>query len=225
MHVPFRHVPIFLGGPLSPWEAIQLVYGALQGDNKLEECHPLLNFLKVCMSRAGPHNVPVTVQLLPVLAVPPDHFLIDHVMHLIRRDITALDPTPVAHGATLIASGLDNLVEEQRRAREDAEEHARESTTKTIGGVFGEQGELRLLCLCQVANSNMLPTIYQTLADVPKASWLQTLQDAMDEVAETISYGRTHIATPSLLKKVMALQYVIVDPDHLEDGIHHFTVT
>jgi hypothetical protein len=120
---------------------------------------------------------------------------------------------------------LDNLVEEQRRAREDAEERTHESTTKTIGGVFGEQGELWLLRLCQVANSNMLPTIYQALADAPKASRLQTLQDAMDEVAETISYVHTHIAMPSLLKKVMALQYVIVDPDHLEDGIHHFTVT
>jgi hypothetical protein len=67
MHVPFRYVPIFLGSPLSPWEAIQRVYGVLQGDNKLEECRPLLNFLKVCMSRAGPHNVPVTVQLLQYL--------------------------------------------------------------------------------------------------------------------------------------------------------------
>ena len=189
-------------------EAIQRVYGVLQGDNKLEECRPLLNFLKVCMSRAGPHNVPVTVQLSPVLAIPPDHFLIDHVMRLIHRDITALDPTPVVHGATLITTGLDNLVEEQCRAREDAKERARESTMKTIGGVFGEQGELQLLRLCQVANSNMLPTIYQALADVPKASWLQTLQDAMDEVAETISYGRIHIATPSLLKKVMALQLI-----------------
>jgi hypothetical protein len=54
----------------------------------------------------------------------------------------------------------------------------------------------------------MLPTIYQALADVPKASWLQTLQDTMDEVVETISYGCIHIATPSLLKKVMALQLI-----------------
>ena len=64
----------FLGGPLSLREAIQRVYGALQGDNKLEECHPLLNFLKVCMSRAGPHNVPVTVQLLPVSCRPTGPF-------------------------------------------------------------------------------------------------------------------------------------------------------
>ena len=53
------------------------VQGALQADNNLDDCRPLLNFLKVCVTQSGQHNVPVTVQTLPVLTVPPDRHLID----------------------------------------------------------------------------------------------------------------------------------------------------
>ena len=74
-------------------------------------------------------------------------------------------------------------------------------------------------------STNLLPPIYQSLADAPKASRLQTLQDALDDAADAISYGRIFVATPNLLKKVMTLSYVLADPDKLEDGIHHFTVT
>ena len=225
MLVPFRYVNIFLPGPLTPRDAYLRVAGAIAAQHDEAACRPLLNFLKLALTRSAAQQPSPLARQHPVLAHAQDAQLVSHYMRLIRRDLPGLDTQPTTQAGQAIAAGLGQLVDQQRLMRQDAIDREQAKVNKTPTDLFGEAGLARLLRVCQVPTEVHLPAVYLELARAPKSNRRLTLQKAIDEAADAISHGRSFTVTPNLLLKVTGLTFAMIDPDQLDQGIQPFIVT
>ena len=81
-----------------------------------------------------------------------------------------------------------------------------------------------LLNLVQVTDVKYLPPIWESLARASKHQQLLVLQQAFDTAAEDMGLRAPTIATPSMLKLVLALGFSIEIRDDLTTVIHPFVV-
>ena len=79
-----------------------------------------------------------------------------------------------------------------------------------------------LLNLVQVTDAQDLPPVWEALARASKHQQLLVLQQAFDRTAEEMRLRAPTIATPSLLKLVLALGFRMDSRDDLTTGLHHF---
>ena len=104
---------------------------------------------------------------------------------------------------------LENKRVRKRKERKGAEEY------------FGANLN-HLLNLVQVTYAQDLPPVWEALARASKHQQLLVLQRAFDGTAEEMGLCALTIATPSLLKFVLALGFRMESRDDLTTGIHPF---
>jgi hypothetical protein len=81
-----------------------------------------------------------------------------------------------------------------------------------------------LMHLAQVATSDQLPPVWQALAAAPTAQQRNIIQLALEEAMQLCAPGGlvTNIVTPSLAKKIVALEFRMNNPDDLSTGVQPF---
>ena len=98
------------------------------------------------------------------------------------------------------------------RVREKKE---RKGATEYIGAKL-----THILNLVQVTDAQDLPPVWEALARASKHQQLLVLQRAFDTTAEEMGLCPPTIATPSLLKLVLALGFRMESRDDLVTGLH-----
>ena len=81
-----------------------------------------------------------------------------------------------------------------------------------------------LLNLVHVTDAKESPLVWEALARASKHQELLVLQRAFDAAAEDMGLRATTIATPSLLKLVLALGFWMESWNNLTTGLHPFVL-
>ena len=81
-----------------------------------------------------------------------------------------------------------------------------------------------MLNLVQVTDAQDLPPVWDALARASKNQQLLVLQRAFDGTAEEMGLRAPTIATPSLVKLVLALGFRMESRDNLTTGLHPFVL-
>ena len=224
MIIPHRYVSLVLNTNLTPRQAWDRIYPALTRDNKVDECRPLLNFLKAALTLHAPNNVQAVAREWPVLPRPPNAKLFAYFRQHLQTDLPdAFLPnrTPDATGTHQIATAVGQLADETRLSREaDAARHTRKEAGNTIQDIFGDVGVQNLMRLCHVLQGPALPDVYHRLATAPKKQRHGVLQDAITSMAASLNVRQQLFVPPGLVDKVMNLEWTSPDPDDMSLGIN-----
>lgn len=223
MFCPAPYVRLILKEALSPMEAYTRFKAAITADGAEVGCARLLEWLRAAMTMQQANTISPVASDKPL--VPQiDATLIQHRLDIVTRDLPALTPSVVTQGAQAIAAGLNDLVAEQRQTRQsDEAARQKQEQPKSVDDYFGDVGTTRLLRLCQVPTSNLLPPLYAAFAAAPKQQLLNVLQDAFDQELELVPVSTVPcVLTPALLQKVLKGQWAMAQRDDLSHGINPF---
>ena len=224
MYVPPAYVHLLLATPLTPREAYLRLGGAIRGDNRTAACQPLIDFLRVALTRNAIDQGSSILQDTPTAPVA-DETLHLHRWHKVLTDMPALSDAPVAMGAQQISAGLGLLVSEQREARLASEARAADDKAKTPEKFFGASLPL-LLRLTGAVTSAQLPAIWISISSCTKAQQRGVIQRAIDQTCQTLGlHDMPFPVTPDLATKIVSLTWIPTDPDDLATGLHPFSVT
>jgi hypothetical protein len=220
--VPHRYMGYFLGPPRTPKEVWFAVGHSLINNGDTETCRPLFDFIRLActLNAAGDTASPLAQEdyITPTADAP----LIRHRTELIQAKLPGLNMTPEIQGAMNIASGLGELVQEQRVARNEAAQRSLDAQVKTPEDYFGPS-VLNLIRVCQVATAAQLPPVYQAIAQGGRKKARLTMQLALDETAEQLGYGNLRITlTPDVSSKIDQLQWRN-HPRDLSIGLNPFS--
>jgi hypothetical protein len=224
MLVPFRYVRILLPGPLTPREAWVQLAGAIYNDGKQEACAPLLDWLRVALTRQAAGTASRLQQAHPrVPLLLPE--LIQRRWQLVLNDLPALSGGATLAAGHAIASSLNALVSDNRENRNADELRRAQDSARTPEKCFGRTGVLKLLRLCQVANSSELPEMWLQFAREPRRQdGIVTVQQAFNSTAQSLGLFGVHIPiTPDIVAKIRAIALEMSNENDLTTGIHPFT--
>jgi hypothetical protein len=219
--IPHRYMRYFVSGPLTPRLAWEIVGADIANNNDQVACAPLLNFIRLACTRnaAGDTASPLARAVLDVPLA--DAALIQHRTELIAHKLPGLNSTPILAAGQQVAQSLGELVAEQRQSRQDMVDRHTAITLKTIEEYFGASTHT-LLRVCQVANSSLLPPVYQTMADYGKKKERITMQRAIDDMMSQMGLSQLHfVVTADLANKLSSLMWK-AHPEDLSQGIHPF---
>jgi hypothetical protein len=224
MLVPFRYVRLFLQRPLTPREAWVQVAGAIHNDGTQIDCEPLLDWLRVAITRQGEEMALRLQQEHPrvPLMLPT---LIQRRWQLVLNDLPALSSGATMAAGHVIASSLNALVADNREFRNADEVRREQSSARTPEKCFGRTGVLKLLRLCQVPTADDLPEVWIQMANGPRRQdGIVTIQQAFDSMAQGLGLFGVHIPiTPDLVAKIRSVALEMSNEDDLTTGIHPFT--
>jgi hypothetical protein len=221
--IPHRYMRFFIAGPLTPRQAWELVSTDVANHNDDVACAPLLTYLRMACTRnaAGDTASPLA---FPDFTVPlADTTLVQHRTALIAHKLPGLNSVPILAAGRQVAHSLGELVAEQRAARQEQADRQAASSIKTIEEYFGASTHT-LLRICQVANSSLLPPVYQTMADYGKKKERITMQRAIDDAMSQMGLSQLHfVVTADLANKLSSLMWK-AHPEDLGQGVHPFCV-
>jgi hypothetical protein len=224
MLVPFRYVRILLQRPLTPREAWVQLAGAIYNYGNQIACEPLLDWLRVAITRQGEDQASRLQQEHPrVPLMLPD--LVQRRWQLIITDLPALSSGATMAAGHVIASSLNALVADNREFRMADEARREQNSSRTPEKCFGRNGVLKLLRLCQVPTSESLPDMWIQMANEPRRQdGIVTIQQAFDSTAQGLGLFGVHIPiTPDLVAKIRSVALEMSNEDDLTTGIHPFT--
>jgi len=199
-----------------PRTAFLSIYSMLEQDNALQECLPLVNWLRLVVSAACPEP---DALLLP----PCDPTLTRHRVKLLRSDLPPPlpAPTPQADNALLLQA-CTALVRNAELLHTRSADPTPTPPTKRWAGVFDT-----LLWACRVEDEEDLPPVWTALANAPKLNGHSVLQNSFITFsASPDTFHPLHpVITDSVYKDIMALRFCGESHDDITIGISPFAVT
>jgi hypothetical protein len=221
--IPHRYMRFFIAGPLTPRQAWELISADVATHNDEAACAPLLTFLRMActLNAAGDTASPLAFRDLVVPLA--DTTLVQQRSALIAHKLPGLNSAPILAAGQQVAHSLGELVAEQRAARQDQADRQAANSIKTIEEYFGASTHT-LLRICQVANTGLLPPVYQTMADYGRKKERITMQRAIDDAMSQMGLSQLHfVVTADLANKLSSLMWK-AHPEDLGQGIHPFCV-
>lgn len=218
--IPFRYVALLLNTNLPPREAFLRLAPAITANNDQQACQPLLDFLRVALTRSQANQPSAAAMAWPHLPRPPDSVLIGHFQAMVNRDLPHLLPPPPGTNTSAVATQIGELVAESRLSRQEA--LARSQRTSTVEDLFGEVGLRTLMRLCQVHNSAHLPDVYHELAAAPKKQRQSVVQQAFTSGGQALGLYHRFLVPPGIVDKLVNLEWFSADPNDLSTGLNPF---
>ena len=77
--------------------------------------------------------------------------------------------------------------------------------------------------LCRVGREEDLPGVWGELAKTPVKQHRYVIQKWVDATSESLGDNLPIIVTPTLVKKIKTLEFVMRNRESLETGVHPFT--
>ena len=221
VYLPPMFVSTMIDEEMSPREAWFRLGGAISSEGKLVECKPVIDWLKVALTRASNGN-PSRLVSTPLTAPLSNRTLMEHQWNLVLTDIPSRDPALDRGKKDRIADELGTLVGMQRDAADDRRQEKVRRENKLPSEVFGGQ-IVNILRLCNVAREVDLPPVWLELARTPVKQHRGVIQKCIDATATDIADGLPIIVTPTLVKKISTLEFIMRNRQSLESGVHPFT--
>ena len=222
VYVPAPYVSLLLGEDLTPIEAWHRLLGAIVDAAAEEACRPLIDWLLAALVRAG-HDA-YSALMVPEPSAPlPDALLLQHRHWLLLSHLPGLDPSINRAASTHLAETVGEVAVELRKTRLENKRVRKKKERKGEAEYFGAN-LAHLLNLVQVTNAKDLPSVWEALARASKHKQLLVLQRAFDAAAKNVGLRAPTIATPSLLKLVLALGFQMEIRDDLTTGLHLFVL-
>ena len=171
MYIPFELVPLVWNKDLSPMEAYDILYPAIQAKGLDQACSLLVTWLMMaCIAGAEDNESVLSMDMdLVTKAVPIP--VVHQRRSILKRDLPALYPGSAvgAQGLDGVVAGLTALVDERRADRNQrATEKLEEDRPTTVRKKFGGRVTDMLLRLSGAADDDDLPKLYHELAGKPK---------------------------------------------------------
>ncbi len=228
MCVPPKYVGLFLGKRVSPREGFLAVERAMRENQDEQALGPLLDWLRVSVTRGGADETAkarVTLPTAPgVPMVTPE--LADKLQRLVKSDLPAWQLDNIRTPATQPAPAnpqqhqLEQLLLTQSLKQQGAGISA--ETEKLPSTLF--KGTINLLLrLTNKAEEKDLPEIYHRWANSNKREFRTVLQEVFDQNAMLLGLPEP-VATPDLALTISSLKFASADEDDLEQGLQPFAV-
>jgi hypothetical protein len=226
--VPNRYALPFLTVGLKPREAYAVLLGMVQQDGQEVACEPLLDWLRLTLTLPGGNALamPVTCTL-PASAPSFANPQVQQTFSLYRQSIFHADfphllPGHPHQSAALIAQGLTSITDEQRLARQEAQQRqAAKTAQKLPRDAFGVLLD-RLMRWCQVDNEADLPPIYAELANTKKGKIRIVIQTAVEDALANLKYIEDFPVSSSLATKIQELKWHSQLTENLSIGVNIF---
>jgi len=225
--VPNVYATPFLTAGLTPRAAYQVLHGMVHQAGHEVACEPLLDWLRATLTKRGGAN-PQPVTYVPPAAPPAfaspqiQQAFATYRLGIFQADFPHLQPGHYHNSAALIAQGITALTDEQRLARQEAQQRqVVQAALKTPAEFYGTLLE-RLMRWCQAATDNDLPDIYQTLANTKKGRVRVTLQTAMEEALTNMNYVEDFPVSTTLANKIQDLTWASPLPENFALGLNLF---
>ena len=160
--------------------------------------------------------------MVPKPSAPlPDTLLLHHRHRLLLIHLPGLDPSIIRATGTRIDETVVEVAVELRETRLENKRIREKKERKGAKEYFGVN-LAHLLSLMQVTDAQYLPPVWESLTRASKHQQLLVLQRAFDATAKEMGLRLPTIATPSLLKLVLALGFRMESRDDLTTGLHPF---
>ena len=153
----------------------------------------------------------------------PDALLIQHYHQLMLIHLPGIDPSINRATGAHISETVGEMAVELRKTRLENKRVRKRKDNKVATEYFGAN-LAHLLNLVQVTNPKDLPPVWEALARASKNQQLLVMQRAFNTVAKDMGLLAPTIATPSLLKLVLALGFRMEIRDNLTMGLHPFVL-
>ena len=164
--VPHKYMCHFLSTRLTPREAWELVFPAIEANGDHLTCQPLVDFLRLACTRTTVGR-PNSILVRPPFEVAmADSILIKHRTDLIAVKLPALRQGQQLAAGQRVAEAIDHLTEQQRLTREEATARSQAAATKTVQDFFGP-ALLSVLRVCHVASEDQLPSTQRSPNRMP----------------------------------------------------------
>jgi hypothetical protein len=225
--VPNRYMTMLLDDAMTPRQAWDRIRGAVVTDGLEVECAPLLDWLRIALTRRVANQgstlaqAPPAAQIIATLGGATTFQ--NYRMSLVERDHPNLRSGPMTQGAQLIAGGLNDLATQSRLAREADEARRLQERTKTPRDLF-PSGLQRLMRWCQAQAEDQLPPVYTDLALAKKGNRRATIQAAVSNAMELLGYAQDFPITTKMASRVVDLEWAHQSTDDLSTGLHIFTL-
>ena len=162
--------------------------------------------------------------MVPDLSAPlPNALLLQHRHRLLLIHIPGLYPSVNRAAGTRIAETVREMTVELRETRLENKWVRDKKENKGASDFFGAN-LAHLLNMVQVTEVKDLPPVWEALARATKHQQLLVLQRAFDTATEYMGWKSPTIATPSLLKLVLALGFQMESRENLTTGLHPFVL-
>ena len=220
VYVPAPYVGLLLSGDLTPVEAWQRLRGAIVNAAAEDACRPIFDWLRAALTRSGPDALSALV--VPYPSTPlPDALLLEHRHQLLLGHMPRLDPSIIRAAGTCIAETVGEVLVDLRETRLE-NKRVRKGKERKGAAEYSGANLTHLLNLVQVTDAQYLPPVWEALARASKHQQLLVLQRAFDRTAKEMGLRAPTIATPSLLKLVLALGFRMDSRDDLTTGLQNF---
>jgi hypothetical protein len=225
--VPNQYVTPFLTTGFSPKDAYQILFGMVHQAGHQVACEPLLDWLRVTLTlRGGANPLPVTCvppATPPAFATPGvQQEFSTYRLSTFHADFPHFQPGHQHNNAALIAQGLTAINDEQRLARQEAQQRqASQAALKTPAAYLGVLLD-KLMRWCQVPSEADLPPLYTTLANTKKGRARVAIQTAVEEALRNLQYVEDFPVSTTLATKVQDLMWASPIPDNFTLGINLF---
>jgi len=225
MYLPHRYVNLFLDGGLKLRQAYEAVSAMVVADGMQIACAPLVDWLRAtctCITANGAPTEASPLAQMPLGAPVADADLLRHRWEFVARDLPALDPAQIQHGAQHIAATIGQLATEQRITREEAAQARAARDNRTVESRFRLNTEY-LLCYCQVQTAAELPVLWTEVARVDKAHGPAVIQQVMEAASWEVTAHECHFqVTTSLAMKITTITWQSLDLDDLANSLTPF---
>ena len=221
VYLPPMFVSLMLEEEMTPRDAWYRLAGAIQNEGKMVECKPVIDWLKVALTRHSNGN-PSHLVTTPFATLLSNHTLMEHQWQLVVMEIPARDPALSRGIKDRIANELGTLVGMQKEVDDDRKADKARRENKLPNEVFG--GRIAsIMRLCNVARETDLPAVWLELARTRVKQHRGVIQKCINATAVDIADGLSIIITTTLAKKITTLEFIIRNKQSLESGVHPFT--
>lgn len=185
---------------------------AIVEDGKVDECNPLLDYLRVAVTRQAARSASTLALEWPSMQPPPNPALFNFFLSMLCCDL----PDMFNHGsnnpaaANQIAAAVGNLANETHLAWEATKVRQEQQGAGTnIQEFFGEVGVRNLMRLCQVFDQAQLPELHANLAAAPKRQRHGVLQDAITMASKDLQVLQPIFVPPGLVDMVAKQEWTL----------------
>jgi hypothetical protein len=207
--VPTAYISLVIDQPHTPKELWTTLKGAISADSLDQECAPVVEFLRACLSRPTQDALsPLALDaahLPTVVALDPD--LISHRRRILYEDFPHFNSAVSQAQANLVSQGIHALTQEVHLGRVENREQKERERNKTFESEYPASYQ-KLLRFAQVPAGNLLQPVWNQLARAKKADRIRVLTQYLELAKQQLELVHVKLeVTPSLLEKVFNLVF------------------
>ena len=231
MFIPYELVHYVLGKNLSPRQAFMILMPIMETSGLLTVCKSLVDFLRVAGTLPAGGTAPLVAHDKAGRAIIAEIGLMLFMKNqVLLRDLKGLVPKTATTDPVILqlTAAVDSMTQNQLK-RDEANERAALSKDKkkTITDIYSDGQINRLANICQIslADIDLLPGVYTSIAEARKENTLAVVQQKIDDLA--LSYGLADgpILPTSASQYFKTLRFQGIDARDISSGLLPMTFT